>query len=80
MKYTIKWTYNKKENYYFLPRPKLGEFKKLELLIQVLKTLMEDEILHMNPRRLYENDSLCEIESCGGQKYFQTQIEERCYF
>ena len=43
---------------------------------------MEDEILHMNPIGLYENDSLCEIKSEGerDQKYFPTKIEERCYF
>ena len=41
---------------------------------------MEDEILYMNPKRPYEHDSLCEIEGEGVQKYFQTKIEERCYF
>ena len=34
---------------------------------------MEDEILHINPIRPYENDSLCEIEGEGDQKYFQTK-------
>ena len=40
---------------------------------------MKDEILHMNPIRLYENNPPCEMErrgGGGGQKYVQTKMKK----
>ena len=41
--------------------------------ISLMEPLMEDEILHMNSIRPYENDPLCEIEGGGGSKIFSNK-------
>ena len=61
MKYITKWTYNKKESYFF-SGPKLG-VQKNRTINKVLNPLIDvHEISHMHSIRTYENDSLSEID------------------